>query len=528
MKSAKIAENSGNLSILAITKNIRWCNSILIKLRNLNLTDFIERFFYADKMKQFIFVIWGCLIYSELLAQSNLGLHGIALKNSGVSAYVIEAESGSVVYATPQVSLAPASVMKVVTSAAALEILGPDYRFHTQIGFSGAVNGDTGELEGNLVLRGGCDPAFYSEYFADHYKGTFEEWCKALKQAGIKKIQGDLLVDLSKMDGGSVPGGWQWDDLGNYYGAGVSALTFSDNYYKIHCSSPAEAGKRVSITSTEPQMDSLQLTNNIISSEVNRDLANVIGAPGSFFQEVEGTIPAGRSDFIVKASMPNPAGIAAIEFCNVLKNNGISILGRVFCTNKWVGNGFTLISDKSSPPLKELIVPLNHESLNLYAEHLLREIGRAKKDSSELDKSLVALKEFWKEKNLFLDGFYPTDGSGLSRSNGICTQTLAEILRYMYLGPNHDVFFNSLPSAGINGTLQNAFKGTKLENNLRAKTGSMTRVRSLAGIFTDKNGKKLIFALIINNFEGKQATVEKAIEAFLNEIYSCEVEVLKR
>ena len=382
-------------------------------------------FFYDDKMKQFIFVIWGCLIFSELLAQSNVGIHGIALKNAGVSAYLIDAESGSVVYATPQVSMVPASVMKVVTSAAALEILGPEYKFHTQIGFSGKMNSITGELNGNLVLKGGCDPAFYSEYFTDHYKGTFEEWCNALKQAGIKKIQGDILVDLSKMEGVLVPGGWQWDDLGNYYGAGVSALTYSDNCYKIHFSSPAEAGKCVSITSTEPQMDSLRLRNSILSSEVNRDLANVIGAPGSFSQEVEGTIPVGRSDFAVKASMPNPAGIAANEFCNVLKNNGISISGKVFCVNKSVGDGFTLISDKSSPPLKKLIVPLNHESLNLYAEHLLREIGRAKKDSSELDKSLVALKEFWLEKNVYLDGFYPTDGSGLSRSNGICTQTLA-------------------------------------------------------------------------------------------------------
>ena len=479
-------------------------------------------------MKRFVFVICGFLFFSEVLAQSISGIHGFALQNSGISAYVIDAESGSVIYATPQVSLVPASVMKVVTSAAALEILGPEYKFHTQIGFSGKTDSIAGELNGNLILISGCDPAFYSEYFKDHYKGTFEEWCNALKQAGIKKIQGDLLVDLSKMEGVLVPGGWQWGDLGNYYGAGVSALTYSDNYYKIHFSSPAEAGKCVSITGTEPQMDSLRLTNSVVSSEVNRDLANVIGAPGSFCQAVEGTIPVGRTDFAVKASMPNPPLSAAIEFSKVLKSKGISISGKIFCANKWVCDGFTLISDKISPPLKEIIVPLNHESLNLYAEHLLREIGRAKKDSSELDKSLVALKEFWLEKKIYLDGFYPSDGSGLSRSNGICTRTLSEILRYMYLSPNRDDFFNSLPIAGVNGTLQNAFKGTKLENNLRAKTGSMTRVRSLAGIFTDKNGKKIIFALIINNFEGKQANAEKAVETFLNEIYSQEAEALKK
>ncbi len=180
---------------------------------------------------------------------------------------------------------------------------------------------------------------------------------------------------------------------------------------------------------------------------------------------------------------------------------------------------FKLIAEKSSPQLSELIVPLNHESINLFAEHLLREIGRARNGSTDLQVSTEALKEFWAEKKIFTGGFYPTDGSGLSRSNGVCTRTLAEVLRYMYLGPNREVFFNSLPVAGQSGTLQFAFKGTTLENNLQAKTGSMTRVRSLAGIFTNKAGRKVIFAMITNNFEGSQTTIGYTFEAFLNELF---------
>lgn len=470
-------------------------------------------------MKHLLLTILGCVFFQTIFAQPGLGLKSEALRNAGYSVYVMDAMNGNVLYTTPQVSLVPASVMKIVTTAAALEILGGDFVFHTQLGLSGKVNPETGLLSGNLILKGGCDPAFYSEYFPEHYRGTFEDWATALSKAGIKSIQGNLIIDLSQMSGSSIPGGWLWEDIGNYYGAGVSALTYSDNYYKIHFSSPSEAGKPVTINRTDPQIDSLNLTNKVVSSEVNRDLAFIYGAPGSLSQLVEGSIPVGRSDFVVKATMPEPARIAANEFIKILKYNKIEISGKIVFVSSPTNDTFTLIADKSSPLLRDLIVPLNKESINLFAEHLLREIGRARKGSSSLDKSIEAIHEFWIEKGIFLNGYYPTDGSGLSRSNGICPRTLAEILRYMHLSVNRDVFFSSLPVAGQTGTLQSAFKGSKLENNLRAKTGSMTRVRSMAGIFTNQKGKKVIFAVISNNFDGTQTSVGRKIEDFLNEIY---------
>ncbi|MCX6239184.1 MAG: D-alanyl-D-alanine carboxypeptidase/D-alanyl-D-alanine-endopeptidase [Bacteroidia bacterium] len=479
-------------------------------------------------MKKLVLLIFGCSFFTVIFAQSGAAFKGNSLQNAAYSVYVIDADNGIVLYNTPQVSLVPASVMKIVTTAAALEILGADFEFHTQLGITGKVNAETGLLEGNLVLRGGCDPAFYSEYFPEHYKGTFEAWVAALSNAGIKSIRGNFIVDLSQMNGTSVPGGWLWEDIGNYYGAGVSALTYSDNFYKIHFSSDAEPDKPVTISRTEPAIDSLNLANNVTSSSVNRDLAFVYGAPGSFSQLVEGSIPKGRSDFIVKAAMPNPAHIAVAEFVKILKYNGIDIQGSILYVNASQSKEITLIADKRSPALRDLIIPLNKESINLFAEHLLHEIGRARKGSSSLDSSIIALKEFWIEKGIFLKGFYPTDGSGLSRSNGICPRTLAEILRYMYLSSNRDDFFNSLPVAGRDGTLQLAFKGTKLENNLHAKTGSMTRVKSMTGIFTNKDGKKLIFAIITNNFEGTQTTVSRSIEDFLGEVYVSDTVPVKK
>lgn len=480
------------------------------------------------QMKKLVLLVCGCLLISAIFAQSGLMPKTDVLRNAGYSFYAVDADDGTVLCQSSQVSLVPASVMKLVTTAAALEILGGDYKFHTQLGITGKVNAETGLLEGNLVLRGGCDPAFFSEYFTDYYKGTFETWAEALSKAGIKRIQGDLIIDLSRMNGLSVPGGWVWEDIGNYYGAGVSALSYSDNYYKIHFASPAEPGKSATISGVNPIIDSLCLTNKVVSSEINRDLAVVYGSPGSYSQLVKGTIPIANADFIVKAAMPDPPKVAVNEFVRILKYYNIVFSGKMVYSSLSPAEEFTIIAEKSSPTLRDLIIPLNHESINLFAEHLLREIGRARKGSTTLDSSLVALNEFWHSKNIFLDGFYATDGSGLSRSNGICTRTLAEIQQYMYLSPNRDDFFNSLPVAGRSGTLQYAYKGTILENNLRAKTGSMTRVRSMAGILTNQKGKKVIFAVITNNFKGPQASAGRALEDFMNKIYTLNPSTIKR
>ena len=166
-----------------------------------------------------------------------------SLQTASYCVYAIDAKSGEKIATSDQKSLSTASVMKLFTSAVALEMLGPDYTFSTTLAFSGIPDRQTGLLKGNLILKGGCDPAFYSSFFEGHYKLCFESWIAQMKKIGIKKIEGDLLLDLSALDRTSIPGGWNWDDIGNYYGAGVSALTFSDNLYDIHFSSPKTEGE---------------------------------------------------------------------------------------------------------------------------------------------------------------------------------------------------------------------------------------------------------------------------------------------
>jgi D-alanyl-D-alanine carboxypeptidase/D-alanyl-D-alanine-endopeptidase (penicillin-binding protein 4) len=463
-------------------------------------------------------IVCGLIVFGA----SKKGSASKLIDHASYGAYALNAETGEIISQTSQVSLVPASVMKIITTATALQVLGPDFTFHTQLGYVGKVDPQNESLTGNLVVKGGCDPAFYSEYFTDHYRGTFEQWAKAIAEQGIKKISGDIILDLSKLEGPMVPGGWLWEDIGNYYGASVSALTYLDNTYSIHLSTTHETGSPALLVNTTPQIENLLLHNQVYSSIDNGDHTLVFGAPGSTNQVIEGTIPIDQPDFSVKAAMPNPSRQAALEFMRILKIQGVTLEGNVVLKDRDFSSEMVVVADKLSPPLKDLLVPLNQESINLFAEHLLREIGRKQKGSSSLTKSLEAVREFWTDRKIFLDGYYQTDGSGLSRSNGICPRTLVEILRYMYADPNRTIFFNSLPLAGQSGTLKNSFVSSPLKLNLQAKTGSMTRVRSLAGLFTAKSGEKIIFTLMVNNFQGSQANAGHLFEDQLNRWFNGE------
>lgn len=470
-----------------------------------------------------LFLSFICLLFLSSQAQNSVVdsiMNSGNLKTCSWSVHAIDAATGEVLYSSPQKSLSTASVMKLYTTAVALEILGPDHTFSTELIRTGKLNPKTGILKGNLILKGGADPAFYSSYFADHYRGCFENWVTQLKMSGIKQINGKILLDLSALDHSSVPGGWDWDDIGNYYGAGVSALTFRDNIYTIHFSSSDTPGELVSIKSIDPEIPGLKLENLVRSSLKTGDHTIVYGAPGSYQEYVEGTIPVSKEDFAVKASMTDPAMVAGRTFRKKILEGGLTISGGVALMAAKDSVGRILVSNFQSPPLKDLIVPLNKESINLFAEHLLRESGRLRTGESGIEKGIETYRQFCKEKGIFQEGFFPADGSGLSRSNSLTSRTLVETMKTVYDGANRELFFNSFPIAGVDGTLKNSFKGTPLERNLKAKTGSMARVRSISGMMQTKSGKTVLVAIILNNFDLTSLEISKVLESILLTVYN--------
>ncbi len=428
---------------------------------------------------------------------------------------VCDVQTGEQIFKSePQLSLVPASILKVVTTATALEVFGPDFRFQTALLYSGTIRHDT--LFGDLQIKGGGDPTLGSKYFPA--SGNFlDDWKGVLARKGIKIISGNLNLDAGIYEKYSIPNTWIWEDVGNYYGAGASGISYRDNLYEIHLSSGKEEGSATKIERTVPEIPGLDLRNEVLSSNFNADQAYVFGSPMENRRVIRGTIPKNQADFIVKASVPDPAALLAHEFRKKLQANGISISGEtVFDVGKT--GIWNQLAINQSPPLSEIIRITNHESVNLFAEHLLKHLAFQKTGLGSTNEGCKTIIAFWKDKGLDMNGFFMNDGSGLSRFNCITASQMVGILNYMKIRSNYsDVFYKSLPTTG-NGTLT-LFSSVKFPNNcLHAKSGSMTRVRCYAGYLTTVTGRQLSFTIMLNNFSCSQSELTGKIEELLLEL----------
>ena len=437
------------------------------------------------------------------------------LANAGISLSVVNNSGNVVLFQTePQISLVPASIMKLVTTATALEVLGPDFRFKTTLSYSGIIRNDT--LFGDLQIIGGGDPTLGSAYFPKTINFQ-DEWIKSLQQSNIKFITGNLVIDAGIYESQMIPGSWAWEDLGNYYGAGASGISVYDNLYEIHLNSPKIADRPTQIVKIFPEIPNLELQNEVRSSDINSDQAYVFGSPEDSRRVIRGTIPKGKADFVVKASMPDPSALLASKFRKKLSIAGICFPG-VTKYEKAKSEIFSQLSVIHSPPLRDIIKVTNHESVNLFAEHLLKHLAFQKTGLGATKDGCKFVVQFWKDKGLDMTGFFMNDGSGLSRFNSITSSQMVFILNYMKNQSEHsNDFIQSLPTAGL-GTLT-VFRSENFpDQQLRAKSGSMTRVRCYAGYLTAQSGRQLSFTIMLNNFSCSQSEATRKIEEVLIEL----------
>jgi len=413
----------------------------------------------------------------------------------------------------PQLSLVPASILKTVTTATALEVFGPDFRFNTTLSYSGMVRNDT--LFGDLQIIGGGDPTLGSEYFPEN-KNFQKKWIEAIQNKNIKVIKGNLILDASIYELQSIPDTWIWQDIGNYFGAGASGISVYDNLYKIHLKSEDVAGKLTKVIGINPEVPNLQLTNEVLSSDSNSDQAYVFGSPMENRRVIRGTIPKNQSDFIVKASVPDPSALLSSEFRKTLTASGISLSGITKYEKAKVESTQLIVIQ--SPTLREIIKVTNHESVNLFAEHLLKHLAFQKTGLGTTEDGCQFVLQFWKDKGLDMNGFFMNDGSGLSRFNAITANQMGSILNYMKTKSAYSVDFNNSLATVGNGTLT-VFTEANFPNDcLRAKSGSMTRVRCYAGYLNTLSGRQLSFALMLNNFSCSQKEATLKIEELLVEL----------
>jgi len=420
-----------------------------------------------------------------------------------------------------QISVVPASTLKIVTTSAALSILGSDFKFETKLQYDGTLDSVSGILRGNVYISGGGDPTLGSEYFKDKKDSltVVEKWAVIMLARGIKKIDGAIIGDASIFEDNMVPSQWIWGDMGNYFGAGACGLSYNDNKYSIDFRSGA-AGTITSINRIKPDVKGLQLINGVKSGG-NDDNAFIFGSQYSNYRVASGTIPANKTSYEVDGSIPDPALFCAQALETALKKAGITITEKATTIrvlkeqNEYAAANKKLIYTHFSPTLEKIVYWTNLKSLNLYAEHLLKYICYKKNGIGSGTMGTEIVTTFWKNKGVDVSGFFMNDGCGLARANAITTKTETQILRLMAKDKNFNAFYNSLPIAGKAGSLGGLCAGTFADNNLRAKSGYITRARGYAGYVKNRKGELLCFSVLANNYNCTPTEMKLKLEKLM-------------
>lgn len=431
-----------------------------------------------------------------------------ALHGASVSLMVRDARSGSTLYQhNPRTRLTPASSLKLLTTAAAMDVLGPQYRFSTQLLSDGIRQGAV--LNGNLYLRGLGDPTIQ---WAD-----YQALAASLAQQGIRQVQGDLVFDDTFFDAERLGTDWSQDDESTYYGAQISALTVSPNddfdagSLLVTAKAPVVAGRPVTVD-VSPATDYVQIGNRAVSGPGNSYGIN--RQHGTNLLRLSGALAPGKQSRQL-VSVWEPTQLVANLFGQALAQQGIVVQGR-----RMIGGvtptTATVLAMHDSAPLQDLITPLLKLSNNNMSEALLKSMGRKTVNAGTAPAGVAAVAGFLKRQGIDTATLNQVDGSGLSRRNLVSSQNLTDVLLAASKQPWFNAWYNALPVAGnpdrlVGGSLRYRLRGTAAENNLHGKTGSMSGVSSLTGYVTDAKGRKLVFSMVTNNYVVAGARV-KALE----------------
>lgn len=422
----------------------------------------------------------------------------------------------------------PASVLKTVATATALEILGEDYRYPTTLEYDGTL--ENGTLKGNLYIKGSGDPSLGSSYFAPDQNKFLSAWIAALQKAGIRRITGSIISDESIFDTEGASVKWLREDMGNYYAPGSYGLSVFDNMYKLSLQTGA-VGSRPVLKGTEPNIPFIRFKNYLKTASVSSDSAYIIGAPLDGVRYLYGVLPANREAYVLKGDIPDPALYLAHYLTDRLRQKGIQVDGAPSCyrieveENRWNKKERKEIVTTYSPTLREIASVCNHVSHNLYADALVKTIGlqykpRKNEVISSFGRGVQVVKEYWEKKGLDVFSLRMNDGSGLAPADKVSAGFMGELLAYMATeSAVSEAFIASLPQAGIEGSVRNFLKGSKLQGKARLKSGGITGVRSYAGYITE-DGKTYAVAIFSNNYSCPMNRMTGALEKLLLQLFN--------
>jgi serine-type D-Ala-D-Ala carboxypeptidase/endopeptidase (penicillin-binding protein 4) len=474
-------------------------------------------------MKIKAIVIIGFLFVHSILAQKNQaikdlysGLQQLESESGGeLSAVIFDLQDDSVLldYQGKRL-MSPASVQKLFVTGSAFMEFDKNHFFETRLMITGQIN--AGVLDGDILIIGGGDPALGSSKIKGNpgMEEVLNHWAMAISEMGITEVKGSVVALNGYFEDAYGPSSWTWQDMGNYYAAPSPGLSFNDNLFHITFESK-EPGSLTRIIKTEPVLEHIHLINEVTAGKPNSgDNAYVHGMPMSDTRIIRGTVPPNKKAFTIKASLPDPALFCAGLLHNALTGKGITVHGKpvAIMNESELNDGMTeveTVNTTKSPPLFEIMKRINQRSDNVYAENLLKHIGRQHgKGSTEFGLSVI-------RRNLKTAGISQIlrlyDGSGLSTKNRVSALAMAKWLSFLYQQSFFVDFKNTLAVSGQSGTLKYFANNAAVEGRIFGKSGAMDGVRSYAGFYQSHSGKYYAFCVMTNGFEISSGSMKKKI-----------------
>ncbi|MBK8497023.1 MAG: D-alanyl-D-alanine carboxypeptidase/D-alanyl-D-alanine-endopeptidase [Chitinophagaceae bacterium] len=429
------------------------------------------------------------------------------MKHAMLSLYIVDSKTGKLVFdKNAQVGLAPASSLKVVTSAAAMELLGKDYRYQTEFGYDGNIEGNI--LKGNLFVKVSGDPTLGSwRWDSSKAENMLDKLSAILIANNITSITGDLVIDDSKWETQATPRGWTWEDIGNYYGAGARGLNWHENQYDLMLAPGKNEGDSVKILWTDPELQASVLVNELKTGKPGSGDNTVIYLPeDGVIGYVRGTVPAAVSTFRISGSLPNASNTFTNAVAKSFQNSNIHLAGRAknavvyFAKNEKLPVAANYFFSVHSPPLDSINYWFLQKSVNLFGEAFVKTIAFEKTGYGSADSGISIIKEFWKERGIANPALKMIDGSGLSPANRVTTHALVTVMQYAKKQNWFASFYNALP----------------LQNGIKMKSGYIGGVRSYTGYIKSGSGTEYTFSFIINNFDGSPGAVREKMWKLLD------------
>jgi len=408
----------------------------------------------------------------------------------------------------------PASNMKILTAAGALRFLGEEFVFRTPVSTSGSI--ENGILKGDLIITGSGDPSLGMRFagknpgnpLAGDPWAVFAAWAGRLKEKGIRTIEGNIVGVDSFFSEEELGNGWSWEDMPYSYSAGVGALQFNETTAYVQINPGKEPGSAVSVNLI-PRLETMSVVSGLEVVPPECDTNFEVVREGRNFV-ISGQISAGTGVFFRGVALPSPTLYFLDMLRETLIREGVAVTGQAEEADQILkvgGGNYSRLFVHDSPPLREIVGVMLEVSQNQYAETLFRMLDR-KESGKDDDGAVKTLEGILDSMGVPPDSYELADGSGLSRHNLLSPEAIIRVLQYMYRGDGGPDFVEMMPRSGVKGTIKGRMRGTRAEERVSAKTGTLAWVRALSGYLETAGGEMLAFSMLVNNYNQPRRSAE--------------------